>query len=88
GRRPEWRGSGPKQAGKAPGENREGWRRPQQGGEAQGRAGQVGRAGRNLLRARRGDRFVIVGGDVAPAELQKVLESIPYPPGTKPGTKF
>jgi len=82
GPRPEWRGKGPQQAGKAPGERLEGWRRPQQGGEAQGRAG------RNLLRARRGDRFVIVGGDVTQTELQKVLESIPYPPGTKPGTTF
>lgn len=47
-----------------------------------------GPLGRSLLRERRGDRVVVVGGDLPQDELRKVLDSIPYPPGQKPGTGF
>ena len=57
----------------------------QRGGEGN-QAG--GRAGRSLLHERRGARVVIVSGDLGPDELRKVLASVPYPAGEKPGTKF
>lgn len=56
-------------------------------GAAAGEGG-AGPAGRALLRERRGDRVVLVGGDIAPEELRKVLDSVPYPPGQQPNTKF
>lgn len=42
----------------------------------------------NVIRERRGDRIVIVAGELAPDELQKIMSSIPYPPGQGPAVKF
>lgn len=47
-----------------------------------------GPLGQDMLRERRGDRIVIVRGDLPPEELRKVLASIPYPPGEEPKTGF
>jgi hypothetical protein len=38
----------------------------------------------SVVRERRGDRVIIVAGEVAADELQKVMSSIPYPPAQRP----
>lgn len=42
----------------------------------------------NVLRERRGDRIVIVAGELAPEELRKVMASIPYPSTHRAAVKF
>lgn len=42
----------------------------------------------NVIRERRGDRVVIIAGDLPAEELQKVMSSIPYPAGQRPAVKF
>lgn len=42
----------------------------------------------NVIRERRGDRVIIVAGELPAEELQKIMSSIPSPPGQRPAVKF
>jgi len=90
----EGRQQPPSAAPRPPGgaENRRGgwWQRFGGGGGQGGANGarEASHGGRNMLHERRGDRVVIVSGDVGADEVRKVLDSVPYPAGQKPGTKF
>jgi hypothetical protein len=42
----------------------------------------------SILRERRGNRMVMVMGELPADELRKVMDGIPYPPGQKPGVGF
>ncbi|MEN6643116.1 MAG: sigma-E factor regulatory protein RseB domain-containing protein [Armatimonadia bacterium] len=62
----------------------------QQGERAAGRGQGMWRSGLrgHVVRERRGDRMVIVTGDLEPPQLQKVMDSIPFPAGSKPTLRF
>ncbi|MEN6402985.1 MAG: hypothetical protein ABFD94_13660, partial [Armatimonadia bacterium] len=62
----------------------------QQGEGAAGRGQGMWRSGLrgHVVRERRGDRMVIVTGDLEPPQLQKVMDSIPFPTGTRPTLRF
>lgn len=59
---------------------------PRRGGLDQGmsRSGLRG----HVVRERRGDRMVIVTGDLEPEQLQKVMDSVPFPSGKRPTVRF
>lgn len=68
---------------------RSGWWQRWRNNGAPGQPGTgAGRQRRSLVHERRGDRAVLVGGDLPQEELRKVLASIPYPAGQKPSTSL
>lgn len=75
----------PRQSEGGPWDRRGGWwQRFSQDRSARG----MGPGGRRVLRERRGDRMIIVSGDLSSEELRKVLASIPQPEAPKADTKF
>lgn len=82
-----WRGRRGEQAqGGPPQEPRFGGGEKGKGGPGQGIW--RGRLGGHVVRERRGDRMVIVTGDLEPPQLQRVMDSIPFPAGKQPTVRF
>lgn len=86
----QWQRQGRRQSGQADGRLRQPPKAERQGeghglwGQGMSRSGLRG----HVLRERRGERVVSVTGDLEPAQLQKVMDSIPFPAGAKPAVKF
>ena len=95
---PKRRSEGPRAEGTNQPPRRGGWSTflGQQRQDASGESGHPdgdGNVGRStlrgsVLRERRGNRIVMVVGELPAEELRKVMDSIPYPPGQKPAVGF
>ncbi|MHB8993786.1 MAG: hypothetical protein ACYC63_00880 [Armatimonadota bacterium] len=95
---PKRRSEGPRAEGAEQSPRRGKWgtflgQRRQDSSGKPGHPGGNGSVGRStlrgsVLRERRGNRLVMVVGELPAEELQKVMVSIPYPPGQKPAVGF